>query len=287
MTTIVPLDPMWVRFKVTEDEYLAMKAGRTFGLNSVPPITLLLADNSAFPNKGKIENTTNQVDPRLARWSCRRAFPIRSITVLPGQFGRVQVETQMQHNVVLVPQRAILQVQNLRSVYTVEAGRQNRGAAGHDGATRRRELDHRIGFEAGRSSGGGRTDARTSGNGSEAPAVALFRVAEWPHTGRRRRVAMARFFIDRPVFAMVIAIVICILGAVAIPNLPIATYPEVVPPVVQITANYLGGNATDLEKTVAQPIEEQLVRPRWHVVLSLDSANNGSADDLRDIQAGH
>jgi hydrophobe/amphiphile efflux-1 (HAE1) family protein len=69
---------------------------------------------------------------------------------------------------------------------------------------------------------------------------------------------MARFFIERPVFAMVIAIVICILGIVAIPNLPIATYPEVVPPVVQITANYLGGNAGDLEKTVAQPIEEQL-----------------------------
>jgi hydrophobe/amphiphile efflux-1 (HAE1) family protein len=69
---------------------------------------------------------------------------------------------------------------------------------------------------------------------------------------------MARFFIDRPVFAMVIAIVIILLGTVAIPNLPIATYPEVVPPVVQITANYLGGNAIDLEKTVAQPIEEQL-----------------------------
>ena len=43
---------------------------------------------------------------------------------------------------------------------------------------------------------------------------------------------MAKFFIDRPVFAMVIAIVIVLLGAVAIPNLPIATYPEVVPPQV-------------------------------------------------------
>ena len=70
---------------------------------------------------------------------------------------------------------------------------------------------------------------------------------------------MARFFIDRPVFAMVIAIVIVILGAVAIPGLPISAYPQVVPPQVQITANYLGGNAQDLEKTVAQPIEEQLV----------------------------
>ena len=70
---------------------------------------------------------------------------------------------------------------------------------------------------------------------------------------------MARFFIDRPVFAIVIAIVMVLLGAVAIPSLPIAAFPEVVPPVVQITATYLGGNALDLEKTVAQPIEQQLV----------------------------
>src|ERR1700704_1811059 len=70
---------------------------------------------------------------------------------------------------------------------------------------------------------------------------------------------MAKFFIDRPIFAIVIAIVTVILGVVAIPNLPIATYPEVVPPVVQITAIYRGGNSQDLEKTVAQPIEQQLV----------------------------
>jgi len=51
---------------------------------------------------------------------------------------------------------------------------------------------------------------------------------------------MAKFFIDRPVFAMVIAMVIVIVGAIAIPTLPIATYPEVVPPVVQIIAQYRG-----------------------------------------------
>jgi len=87
---------------------------------------------------------------------------------------------------------------------------------------------------------------------------------------------MARFFIDRPVFAIVIAIVIVILGSVAIPNLPIASFPEVVPPVVQITASYLGGNALDLEKTVAQPIEEQLAGLDGMLYFLSSSANNGS-----------
>jgi len=87
---------------------------------------------------------------------------------------------------------------------------------------------------------------------------------------------MARFFIDHPVFAMVIAIVIVILGCVAIPSLPLASYPEVVPPVVQISAGYLGGNAQDLEKTVAQPIEEQLFALDGMLYFMSNSANDGS-----------
>jgi multidrug efflux pump len=86
---------------------------------------------------------------------------------------------------------------------------------------------------------------------------------------------MARFFISRPVFAMVIAIVIVILGAVAIPGLPISAYPQVVPPAVQVTAAYLGGNAQDLEKTVSQPIEEQLVGLDGMLYYQSTSANNG------------
>src|SRR3569833_1764786 len=87
---------------------------------------------------------------------------------------------------------------------------------------------------------------------------------------------MARFFIDRPVFAMVIAIIIVILGAVANPSQTNKTYPEVVQPVVQITANYLGGNAQDLEKTVAQPIDEQLVGLDGMLYYQTTASNTGA-----------
>src|SRR5919201_6210339 len=86
---------------------------------------------------------------------------------------------------------------------------------------------------------------------------------------------MAKFFIDRPIFAIVIAIVTVLLGAAAIPNLPIATYPEVVPPVVQVTANFRGANAQDLERTLAEPIEQQLVALDGLLYFFSRSSNDG------------
>lgn len=69
---------------------------------------------------------------------------------------------------------------------------------------------------------------------------------------------MARFFIDRPVFAWVISILICLLGGIAITRLPVAQYPSVAPPSISITANYAGASAETLSDTVTSVIEQQL-----------------------------
>src|SRR3974390_3089568 len=65
-------------------------------------------------------------------------------------------------------------------------------------------------------------------------------------------------FIDRPRFAIVIAIVIPLAGLLAIPAIPIAQFPDIVPPQVTVTANYPGADAEVVETTVAQPIEQQI-----------------------------
>ncbi len=69
---------------------------------------------------------------------------------------------------------------------------------------------------------------------------------------------ISRFFIDRPIFAAVLSLLILIAGAISIPMLPISEYPEVVPPSVQVVARYPGANPKVIAETVATPLEEQI-----------------------------
>src|SRR5580704_9304681 len=118
LTTIVPLDPIWVQFKVTESQYLSFKKNPTL-LQS--PLALILADASEFPQKGRIENTLNQVDPKTGTLELQASFPNPQHNLLPGQFGKVRVETELRRSVILVPQRAIQQLQSEQTVLTVGA----------------------------------------------------------------------------------------------------------------------------------------------------------------------
>src|SRR5262247_1625668 len=87
---------------------------------------------------------------------------------------------------------------------------------------------------------------------------------------------LARFFIDRPVLAWVISIIIVLLGAIAAGFLPIAEYPEITPPTVRVTANYPGANAKVVAETVAAPIEQQVVGVEGMLYMSSQSNNDGS-----------
>ena len=68
----------------------------------------------------------------------------------------------------------------------------------------------------------------------------------------------SRVFVDRPILAAVLSILVLVAGLIAIPNLPISEYPEVVPPSVGVTAIYPGANPKTIADTVAAPLEEAM-----------------------------
>jgi multidrug efflux pump len=84
-----------------------------------------------------------------------------------------------------------------------------------------------------------------------------------------------RFFIERPVFATVMAIVLVIAGLVAGRSLPVAQYPEIAPPTVQVIATYPGASAETLARTVAAPLEEQLSGVERLLYYGSSSSSNG------------
>ena len=87
---------------------------------------------------------------------------------------------------------------------------------------------------------------------------------------------MARFFIHRPIFAIVIALIIVIVGIVAGMSLPVAQYPQISQPTVSVTANYTGANASVINKTVAQVIEEQVNGTQGMDYMNSTSDDSGS-----------
>lgn len=87
---------------------------------------------------------------------------------------------------------------------------------------------------------------------------------------------MARFFIDRPIFAAVISILITLAGWVALRGLPIAQYPPIAPPTVQVDCYYPGASATVVAQTVAAPIEQQVNGVEKMLYMNSQSTNDGS-----------
>jgi len=87
---------------------------------------------------------------------------------------------------------------------------------------------------------------------------------------------MARFFVNRPIVAMVLSIIMVMLGVVAMRGLPIAQYPEIVPPMIQVTTTFIGASATDVEASVATPLEQQINGVEQGIYLKSTNANDGT-----------
>jgi multidrug efflux pump len=87
--------------------------------------------------------------------------------------------------------------------------------------------------------------------------------------------SIARFFVDRPIFAAVLSILITLVGALAFLSLPVAQYPEVVPPTVIVTATYPGADARTLAETVSTPLEQEINGVERMLYMSSSSTSDG------------
>src|SRR3989304_5661961 len=102
-----------------------------------------------------------------------------------------------------------------------------------------------------------------------------------PHRLRRARPSKAgdmrisHFFIDRPIFASVVSIVFVLLGGVAFARLPVAQYPEIAPPIINVSGQYSGASAETVAETVVAPIEQQVNGVEGMLYISSNSTADG------------
>lgn len=97
---------------------------------------------------------------------------------------------------------------------------------------------------------------------------------------------MANFFVDRPIFAWVLAIIVCLTGVMAIISLPIEQYPRLAPPTIRISSNYPGASAQTLENTVTQIIEQNMTGLDNLLYMASQSTNTGRAITTLTFLAG-
>jgi membrane fusion protein (multidrug efflux system) len=128
LTSVSQLNPIRVYFSLSDKEYLGLIGGLQHSGNDLlkradaVPLTLMLGDGSTFPYKGRIVFVDRQMNQQTGAIRVAATFPNPGNVLRPGQFGRVSANTSIAHNVILVPQAAVTDLQGQKQIYTVAAG---------------------------------------------------------------------------------------------------------------------------------------------------------------------
>lgn len=124
LTSVSQLDPIKVYFSISDSQYLTLNArararGGDLLSGSAVPLTLALANGETYPQKGRIAFIDRQIDQQTGAIRIAAVFPNPKNLLRPGQFGRVNAETDMRRGALLVPQIAVQELQGLQQVFTV------------------------------------------------------------------------------------------------------------------------------------------------------------------------
>jgi membrane fusion protein (multidrug efflux system) len=125
LTTISVIDPIFFRVGIAEAEYLriarmAQEQNRVGTIRTIP-VQLVLADGTAHPQEGRFDTVERNIDPTTGTLALQITFPNPQRLVRPGQYGRVRFNVDVKKGAVLLPQRAVQELQNLYSIAVVGA----------------------------------------------------------------------------------------------------------------------------------------------------------------------
>jgi membrane fusion protein (multidrug efflux system) len=121
LTTVVQVNPMWVRFSIPEAELSAAMPEGRFKPQAIRGVELVLPDGSIYPVRGKLNFAASQIDPKLGTLQLRGEFANPEGRLLPGQFVRARLITGERNGVFKVPQAAVMQTEKGPVVMTVDA----------------------------------------------------------------------------------------------------------------------------------------------------------------------
>ena len=120
MATVSAVDPIYVDFSITEQDYLRFVRDKTVRTGGVS-LELLLSDGSSFPHRGQALLLNREVDVRTGTLQVRATFPNPGNVLRPGQYARIRAVTEQRKNALLVPQRAVAELQGIYQVGVVGA----------------------------------------------------------------------------------------------------------------------------------------------------------------------
>ena len=244
-------------------------------------MSLKLIDEKDFVHTGKIDFVDNVIDRSSGTIRGRAVFANPDGIFTPGMFGRLRVPGSPPYAALLVPDAAIGSEQARKYVLVVDDGgvvRQKYVTPGQldgglrvikDGlvATDRVIVNGLMHARPGHQGEGGSRRSRP-------PAPPKPATRPKP-VDARKYMRISHFFIDRPIFAAVVSIVFVILGGVSFSRLPIAQYPEIAPPIINVSGQYPGASADVVAATVVTPIEEQINGVENMLYMSSNSTADG------------
>ena len=319
LTSVSQLDPIRVSFPLSEQEYLhfAPRFQKALVDRGFRPkaLQLILADGSVYPYFGTAFPAGREIDPRTGTITVKGVFENPDRVLRPGLYARVRVETDLERGAVVVPQRALQDLQGsaqlavVKADDTVDLRAVKKGAAWGTLQVVKSGVapGERViveGFQKVRpgtkvvpkpappelagappTSGPPASTLAPAPTPTPEPSVSP---APAPTARARPRgpLAMAAFFVRRPIVAIVIAILTVLLGIVSIVQLPIAQYPSIAPPAIQLSSTYVGADALTAEQAVATPIEQQMSGVDGSIYMYSVNTNAGTATLYVNFEVG-